>query len=110
MKRQKIVTVCQGGNNRSVCLGFILKHQLGLDSVAIGIETAGEELQTILFKWAEKIILTDKRFEDKIPKKYKKKLLIWDVGPDRYGVWWHPELISQFHEYIKGSKMEVEKV
>ena len=96
----KILTICEGGNNRSVCLAFFMKDELGHDAISMGIRRAGRSTKKMLYEWADKIILVDKAFQDEIPKKFKRKLLVWDVGPDRYGFWWHPELIQQYQNYI----------
>lgn len=96
----KVLTICERGNSRSVCLAHILKD-IGHDALAMGILSASEETKEMLFEWAEKIILVDKRFEDKIPEKYKGKLVIYDVGPDRYFMGHHPELDQMFKNYLQ---------
>lgn len=96
----KVVCICERGNSRSVALAWILKDQLGHDAVAIGIKTAGEALKTFLYEWADKIILVDKQFVDEIPKTYKKKLLVWDVGLDRYFRGFEQDLLDQYSTYL----------
>jgi predicted protein tyrosine phosphatase len=96
----KILCICARGNSRSVALGWILKDHLGHDAIAMGIEVASPETQNMLFDWAEKIILVDKTFENKIPNKYKNKLKIWDVGGDRFFRGFEPELLNMYTNYL----------
>ncbi len=96
----KILCVCARGNSRSVALAYILKDQMNLDAIAIGIEAASEETKEMLYKWADKIILVDKTL-DKIPEKYRSKLKIWDVGRDRFFRGFEPELLQIYTDYIK---------
>lgn len=99
--QKKIVTVCARGNSRSVALAFIFKDVLGHDAVAIGIESAGDDLKELLFTWADKIILVDETFKDLIPNKYKDKLLVWHVGVDRFFRGFEPDLLDMYKDYIE---------
>lgn len=96
----KILCICARGNSRSVALAWILKDHMNLDAIAIGIESAGQEAKDLLFKWADRIILVDKQFEDRIPEEFKDKLKIFDVGGDRFFRGFEPELITMFVDYI----------
>lgn len=104
--KKKILTICAMGNSRSVALAFSLK-EMKYDAIAMGIEIASDDTQKMLFEWANKIILVDKRFEHKIPEIYKEKLLIWDVGGDRFFRGFEPELMDMYTTYWK---MEGEKL
>jgi predicted protein tyrosine phosphatase len=97
----KILCICERGNSRSVVLAYMFKDIYGQDALAIGIRTASEETKTMLYSWADVIILVDKMFENEIPMEYGNKLKIWDVGPDRYFQGFHPELLGQYEEHIK---------
>lgn len=97
----KIVTVCQGGNVRSVGLKFLLTYgDLGIshDVIACGWESNTEETRDMLFSWADYIIILESKFEQYTPEKHKnkedgsRKLFCYDVGPDNYGYAFHPDL------------------
>ena len=101
----KILTVCQRGNSRSNSLAYILKDGYGMDAIAIGLESNGEEAKNFLYEWADRIILVDKRFIEKIPEKYKEKLRVWDVGPDRFFLGVVPELMQLYQDYMKNDPL-----
>lgn len=102
---KKILVICARGNSRSVALAYVFKDYLQQDAIAIGIEAANKDTKQMLFKWAEKIILVAGEFEEKlrkeIPKKYIDKLLIWNVGGDRFFRGFEPELLEIYKDYIK---------
>ena len=101
----KVLVVCQRGNSRSSSLAYILKDGYGHDAIAIGLESNGEEVKELLYNWAEKIILVDNRFVSQIPEKYKSKLKIWDVGPDRFFLGVVPELMQLYQDYMKNNPL-----
>lgn len=88
----KILTICQGGNVRSVGLAYILKYQLGHDALAMSWEKNSLDTKKLLFEWADKIILMEKRAEEHIPDGYKDKIQVFDIGPDRWLNSLHPDL------------------
>lgn len=96
----KFLAICERGNSRSVCLAWMLKDVLQQDAFAMGIKAAGPETQEMLMDWAHYILLCDKTFEDLIPEKYKDKLKIFDVGPDRYFRGFEDSLIEQYAKYF----------
>ncbi len=71
------------------------------DAIAMGIDAAGEDTKKLLFSWADRIVLVDKTFEDRIPEEYRDKLSIWDVGGDRFFRGFEPELIQMYLDYMK---------
>ena len=100
-RRRKVLCLCQRGNSRSVGLAWILKDELRkqhctADALAAGVETCSRETLQMLCAWAETIILVDARKTDKVPAEYHSKMLVWDVGSDRYFKGFRLELIDQF--------------
>jgi len=97
-KPLKIVTVCHGGLVRSAGLKFLLRYKYGHDVVPCGTDSNSVELREMLFTWADYIVILEKSMEEYIPEKYKtnnsgaSKLFVYDVGPDRFGYAFHPEL------------------
>lgn len=93
----KIVTMCQGGHVRSVALKYLLTYKYGHEVIACGWESNSPETRNILFKWADYIVIMQKEFEKYIPECHhnnegRRKLYCYDVGEDRYGNPFHPEL------------------
>lgn len=103
----KIVTVCHGGNVRSVGLKFLLRYKYGHDAVALGTDGNSQEIKDILFGWADYIVLLEPSMEDVVEEEFKtkgdgsRKLFCYNVGPDRFGYAFHPELISILDTKIK---------
>lgn len=100
MKQQKVLCVCSGGNSRSVCLAFLLKSFFKIDALSSGVDFNSLETMQMLYGWADAIIVVDKELEDRIPKKFKKKVMVWDVGPDVYFLGYKKELIEKYEEYL----------
>ena len=96
----KILVLCERGNSRSVALAWILKDHMGHNAIATGMRTTDDDTKKMLYDWAERIILVDKTFEDKIPEGYKSKLKIWDVGPDRFFRGFEQDLLDTYVKYI----------
>lgn len=90
----KILCVCQGGNVRSVTLAYILKYQYGQDALAVGWEPNSTETKNLLYKWADVIILVEDQFKKHIPKRFHKKLRVVEIGPDRWFMSLHPDLMD----------------
>lgn len=62
----KILCVCDQGNNRSVQFAHLLKYW-GHDTISVGIKTTSKETLDMLFKWADKIIVTEDDQFDSFP-------------------------------------------
>ena len=101
---RKILCICQRGNSRSVALAYLFKDVFNQDAIAIGCDTAEEDTRQMLYKWAECILVVDSKLKDivhdELPERYEEKFAIWDVGPDRYFLGFHPELLNQYMRYI----------
>jgi predicted protein tyrosine phosphatase len=91
----KIVTMCFGGNVRSVGLKFLLHAKYGHDAIACGHDYNTPETRNMLFEWADYIVVMTADFAQYVPDKYRYKTFCYDVGEDRYHNPFHPELQSQ---------------
>jgi len=79
----KLLVVCQQGNNRSVTIASSLKYaEGGQDVLTAGLETNTKATLAMLFKWADRIILTDQT--QRVPEEFLDKVRLWDVGADTY--------------------------
>jgi hypothetical protein len=104
----KILTICEGGNVRSVGLARILKTNLRRhNAIAIGAGWAlsienNREPGTYLCHWAELIVIMSEHFRSgvPIPKGCESKVKICEVGPDVYGNPSHPELIKLCEAWV----------
>ena len=105
--RLKVVTMCQGGHVRSVGLKYLLRYKYGHDVIACGWEGNTEETRDLLFSWADYIVVMQASMVQHVPTKHhqrddqSRKLFCYDVGEDRYGNPFHPELQSALKGMIE---------
>ena len=86
--------MCAGGNVRSVALKYLLKYKYGHESLACGQDANSAETIEILCNWADYIIVVTKDYLTFIPEKYKDKTFCYEIGVDRFGYAFHPELLE----------------
>ena len=63
-------------------------------ALACGQDANTIETRNMLCDWADYVIVVDKEYAPEVPEKYKDKLLIYDIGVDRFGYAFHPELLT----------------
>ena len=99
--KYKVLTVCAGGHVRSVGLKYLLTYKYGHEALACGQDANSTETISMLAEWADYIIVMQPCYAPFVPEKYHKKesgerkLFCYDVGEDRYGYAFHPELQKQ---------------
>ena len=95
--------MCQGGHVRSVSAKFLLHYgQMGTpygqgplhDVICCGWQSNSDTTKTMLFEWADKIVIMDDKFIEFIPDQYKTKTITFHVGDDVFGAAFHPQLMS----------------
>lgn len=99
----RILTICEYGNSRSVGLAFLLKTKYGREAIACGILCTSPDTFDMLCNWADNIIITYAPIEGSINDKYKHKVLVWDVGHDRYFIPPVKELLDQYESYYSNT-------
>jgi predicted protein tyrosine phosphatase len=83
----RILTVCQGGNVRSVMARFLLNYKYGFDALACGWEPNTDETKTMLYEWADIIIPMHDDFAAKIPEQFRSKIrTTLHLGDDVWGL------------------------
>jgi predicted protein tyrosine phosphatase len=92
--KYKVLTMCAGGCVRSVALKYLLKYKYGHESLACGQDANSAETIELLCKWADYIVVMTEDYKKFVPDAYKSKLLCYDVGVDRFGYAFHPELMG----------------
>lgn len=110
----RILTVCRAGLVRSVALADVLKlHFKPVDVIPVGIgkhqlgRFNSKNILNYLYLWAEKIIVMEARYKDKIPAGEHYKVMICDVGPDIYGSSKHPLLIDTVWQWARKNAKEL---
>lgn len=92
--------VCQWGHSRSVCLTRVL-HEKGLQAVACGVSGSSEAV-AYLAKEAGTIFLLQPHFVTAIPESERYKVVLLDVGPDR----WVNPYNQELHGILKQMLLE----
>jgi len=113
----KILTICRAGLVRSIALADVLKlHFEPVDVIPAGI---GEhengrfnsiQLLHYLFNWADKIVVMEPHFKEKIPATFHNRVMICDVGPDVYGAIGgskSPILIKKVWDWARENRSEL---
>lgn len=90
----KYLIVCDGGNVRSAAIATTLKLDYGREAIAVGRLFMAPQTMKMLSDWANIIVLVQEHMIESIPKVNRKKVLVTDVGVDRWGIKIPPELNS----------------
>lgn len=105
--------MCQGGQVRSVGLKFALTYRysnIDCDVIACGHEGNTEETRSMLFRWADLIIIMEGYMKEYVPKEFhikmvngeeKRRLYCFDVGMDSFGNPFHPMLQGMLDKMIQ---------
>lgn len=99
----KILVVCDQGNNRSVNFAHRLrywKHEV----IPVGINVLSFETLSMMYKWADKIIIVHGMQWRKIPEEFKAKTVLFDVGADQYPRPFNPQLDQKVRDYLEQNK------
>ncbi len=98
--KYKILTMCAGGNVRSVGLKYLLKYKYGHEALSCGQDANSSETIEMLSNWADYVIVLAGEYIKFVPKSFKGTVLLYDVGSDRFGYAFHPELIQMLEKMI----------
>ncbi len=96
----KILTMCAGANVRSVGLKYLLKYKYGHEALACGQDANSAETIDMLCNWADYVIVVAEEYLKFVPEKYKDKLLCYNIGADRFGYAFNPEMLTIFNNMI----------
>jgi predicted protein tyrosine phosphatase len=90
----KFLCVCDGGNVRSVALAYVLHDRLGHEAIAVGRQRVSPQTLRTFCAWADRVVVLQPHMEESIPEEFRPKVWCVDVGPDRFGLSIHPELLA----------------
>lgn len=92
--------MCAGANVRSIGLKYLLRYKYGHESLACGQDANSKETIEMLCNWADYIIVVEPDYIKFIPEKYQSKMFCYNIGIDRFGYAFHPELLDGFDKMI----------
>lgn len=98
----KILCLCDHGNNRSVHFAHQLKYW-DHDVIAAGLDKNSAVTLSMLYAWADVIIITAEFQREKLPKYYRDdpKVKLFSVGPDIYPRPFNPILLELVKKILK---------
>jgi hypothetical protein len=100
----KFLTICEGGIVRSVAMASVLRWDFGQDALpASGAKTPDDTL-LMLADWADRIVVLEPRYVERIVKKHVSKIRVEDVGPDIWRNPFHPALVDKMGGIVQGWK------
>lgn len=94
----KFLTVCEGGNVRSVTLAKLLK-EAGHEAIAVGWKYVSPETMALLCEWANRIVFIDtpenyNELLSRLPAdEYRIRVRYIDIEEDHWGLAHHPDLV-----------------
>lgn len=94
----KWLCLCQYGHSRSVALARRLHHR-GIPAVAAGVGTGGDAIAA-LAEWADTIAVLEPHFAASVPAQHRHKVVVFNVGRDRWSNPYHPELLGILEEML----------
>jgi predicted protein tyrosine phosphatase len=105
-RNMKILTCCSKGLCRSVGLADVLKlHFEPVDVIPIGLDSNSLETISMLYEWADYIILMEEKYGSKFSRIVgpgsKRHVYICEVGPDIYGNSHNPVLIDKCWRWVR---------
>lgn len=83
----RFLCVCEAGTVRSGAAAHALKYYFGQEAIAASHSKLLDDTMEMLFEWADRIVLMQPHFVDRIPEVYRHKVKVCDVGKD---VWMNP--------------------
>ncbi len=93
MADKKFLCICAGGTVRSGALAWSLRYNFGQKRVfQASHDKSPQEDLDLLANWADYIIVLETQFAAKFMTKWKDKVRILDVGPDKWLNPLHKEL------------------
>lgn len=79
---------------RSHALAYVLHDLKGHEAIAVGRLRTSPETMDMLCGWAQRIVLMQPHMLESISENHRSRVLVTDVGVDRFGIYIHPELFS----------------
>lgn len=64
----------------------------GYSAIPVGWYTESAETLEMLCRWADCIVVMEEGFVEKIPSIFRSKVVVVNVGPDRWGPRWASEM------------------
>lgn len=93
--------MCAGGNVRSVGLRYLLRYKYGHEVLACGQDANNPDTIKMLCGWTDYIIVVTQDYLKFVPEEYHNKTFVYEIGEDRFGYAFHPELLGIADQLIQ---------
>lgn len=106
----RFLCVCEGGTVRSGSAAHALKYYFGQEAIAASHAKLSDDTMEMLFEWADRIILMQPHFADRVPEVYVPKVKVCDVGKDVWMNPLHPLLLTKVLTFLQAWSSEGWKI
>lgn len=104
----KVLVVCRAGTIRSVALAHILRVLFKYDVIPVSGEYNEYKTKRNLCEWADKIIIVQEEYKKYIPLGYDKKLVLCNIGRDKWHDPFDTELTDRIYRVLSKLKPKLE--
>lgn len=91
----RFLCICEGGNVRSRAMAYVLHDLKGHEAIPIGRRWASLTTLHMMCLWADVVVVMQPEIASCVPKEFRSKVKVVDVGPDRYGLHIPADLLAQ---------------
>jgi hypothetical protein len=81
----RFLCVCEAGTVRSGAAAHGLKYYFGQEALTASHAKLKDDTLEMLCTWADRIVLMQPKFGDRISDQFKNKVKVLDVGQDTWG-------------------------
>ena len=96
----KFLVICAGGNIRSRSFVHDLMYRRGHEAMSASHDKQTDETLKMLFEWADRIIVVQPKYAERVTSDHKHKVKVLDVGPDEFGSPWHFILQDRMQQLV----------
>lgn len=93
--------ICSGGIVRSGACAALLRDQ-GADAIPVSSKNTSTATFDLMCRWANRIIVMQPQFAERVTPEYRHKVVVFDIGPDVWANPLHPDLLAKISAHIIG--------
>jgi len=98
----KVLTVCAAGTVRSGSMALASKQHGNPDTIQCGVDSNSPATLRMLEGWADQIWIAESAMADHFLA--KEKIVDMALGPDRWGIPLHPDLMALLERRLAGDR------
>lgn len=98
----KFLVICAGGNIRSRAFVHHLMYRMDHEALSASHDKQRDDTLETLCAWADRIVVVQPQYAERVPPAHKGKVKVLDVGPDDFGSPWHFILQDRVQKFVLG--------